>query len=79
MFLKYLADLITKLPLIKQCDKIGGVIYGLLQGGVIVFIGLALVTFISTISGQYAVQELVNQSYIGSTLNNNNVLLNILF
>ena len=79
IFVKVIADIITKLPIIKQCDKIGGIVYGILQAGVIIFIGLALVTFISTISGQYGVQELVNQSYIGSILNNNNILLKILF
>ena len=79
VFIKFIADIITKLPLIKQCDKIGGIVYGILQAGVIIFIGLALITFISTLSGHYTVQELINQSYIGSTLNNNNILLKILF
>lgn len=78
-FIKALADLITKLPIIKQCDKIGGVIYGILQGAIIIFIGLALITFISTATNQYTVLELVNQSYIGSILNNNNILLRIIF
>lgn len=78
-FIKALADLITKLPIIKQCDKIGGVVYGILQGAIIVFIGLALITFISTATNQYTVLELVNQSYIGSILNNNNILLRIIF
>lgn len=79
IFVKALADLITKLPVIKQCDKIGGIIYGILQGFVIVFIGLALITFISTITNQYALLEIINQSYIGSILNNNNILLKIIF
>ncbi|MBR2240272.1 MAG: CvpA family protein [Clostridia bacterium] len=79
IFVKALADLITKLPLIKQCDKIGGVIYGILQSFVIVFIGLALTTFISTMVNQYSVLELVNQSYIGSILNNNNILVKLIF
>ncbi len=79
VFIKALADLITKLPIIKQCDKIGGVIYGILQSFVIVFIALALITFISTMTNQYSVLELVNQSYIGSILNNNNILLRIIF
>lgn len=78
-FIKALADLITKLPIIKQCDKIGGVVYGILQGAIIIFIGLALITFISTATNQYTVLELVNQSYIGSILNNNNILLRIIF
>ena len=79
IFIKALADLITKLPIIKQCDKIGGVIYGILQAFVIVFIALALVTFISTMLNQYTVLEYVNQSYIGSILNSNNILLRIIF
>ncbi len=79
IFVKALADLITKLPVIKQCDKIGGIVYGILQGFVIVFIALALITFVSTATNQYALLELINQSYIGSILNNNNILLKIIF
>lgn len=79
LFVKALTDLITKLPIIKQCDKIGGVVYGILQSFVIVFIALALITFISTMINNYEVLELVNKSYIGSILNNNNILLRIIF
>ena len=79
IFVKALSDLITKLPLIKQCDKIGGVLYGVLQAFVIIFIALAVITFISTITNQYGILELINQSYIGNILNNNNILLKIIF
>ena len=79
IFIKLLADLITKLPIVKQCDKIGGVVYGVLESFVIVFIALALVTFISTMTSHYEVLELINKSYIGSILNNNNILLKIIF
>ncbi len=79
IFVKTLTNLITKLPLIKQCDKIGGVIYGILQGLIILFITFALITFISTISGRYEVLEIINNSYIASKLCNNNILLNVIF
>ena len=79
IFVKALADLITKLPIIKQCDKIGGVIYGILQGFVFIFIAFALITFISTITNKYEVLELINNSYIASYLFENNILLNIIF
>ena len=79
IFIKTLTNLITKLPLIKQCDKIGGVIYGVLQGMIIIFITLALITFISTITGNYSVLEIINNSYIASRLANNNILLNVIF
>lgn len=79
IFVKAIADLITKLPIIKQCDKIGGVIYGVLQFLVLVFIGLALITFVSTMINQYTLLELINKSYIGSILNNNNILIKLIF
>lgn len=79
VFVKAIADLITKLPIIKQCDKIGGVVYGVLQFLVIVFIALALITFVSTMIGQYTLLELINKSYIGSILNNNNILIKLIF
>lgn len=79
IFIKVLADLITKLPIIKECDKMGGVIYGILQSFVIVFIGLAIITFVSTMTENYTVLDLINQSYVGSILNNYNILLKIVF
>ena len=79
IFVKFIANIITKLPIIKQCDKIGGVLYGVLQGLLTVFILLALITFISTIVNQYALLEMINKSYIGSILYNNNILLKVIF
>lgn len=79
VFIKSLTNLITKLPLIKQCDKIGGVIYGILQAMIIIYIALALIAFISTISNKYEIMEIINNSYIASKLSNNNILLNIIF
>lgn len=79
IFVKALTNLITKLPILKQCDKIGGILYGLLQGLVILFIGFALITFVSTITNQYGLMELINKSYIGSILCNNNILINLIF
>ena len=79
IFVKAVADVITKLPIIKQCDKIGGVVYGLLQAMVIIFIALALITFISTMTNKFTLLEMINQSYLGSILNENNILLNVIF
>ena len=67
------------MPLIKQCDKIGGILYGVLQGFFIIFIGCALITVISPIVNQYALLEIINQSYIGNIICNNNILLKLIF
>lgn len=79
IFVHALTNLITKLPLIKQCDKIGGILYGILHGFIVVFIVLALITFISTIINNYTLLEMINKSIVGNMLNNNNLLLNLIF
>ena len=78
-FVKALANLLTKLPLLKQCDKIGGVVYGAAEGLLIIFITLALITLISTIVNRYEILEIINNSYITKYLNDYNILLKVIF
>ena len=78
-FIKALTNLLTRLPLLKQCDKIGGVAYGIAEGLLIIFIVLALITVISTIVNRYEILEIINNSYFAKYLNEYNILLNIIF
>lgn len=78
ILLKFVTSLIAKLPVIKQCDKIGGVVYGLLEGLVIVYILLAIISLVSPMmNGTLA--NMINNSYLGSAMYNNNILLKIIF
>ena len=47
ILLKYITALIAKLPVIKQCDKLGGIVYGLLEGLIIVYVLLAIISTLS--------------------------------
>src|SRR5574344_643057 len=75
IFVKAITNLITKLPIIKQCNKLGGIVFGLLQGLVIVYVILAIITVIVALTGNYALSKLIGESYIGSILYNDNLLL----
>lgn len=78
ILLKFVTSLIAKLPVIKQCDKLGGIIYGILEGLIIIYVILAIISFISpTVNGTLAKE--INQSYIGNIMYNNNLLLRIIF
>ena len=78
IFLRFVTSLIAKLPVIKQFDKLGGIIYGLLEGLIIVYVLLAIISFISPmLNGTLA--NAINESYIGSMMYNNNLLLKIIF
>ena len=76
--LKFITALIAKLPVIKQFDKLGGIIYGLLEGLVITYFALALISFITPMTKGNLSSD-INKSYIGSSMYNNNLLLKIIF
>ncbi len=77
IFVSALSKLITDLPIIKQFDKTGGILYGALKALVIVFVILALISFISPMIEQTGIIVAINKSFIGSALYNHNILLNI--
>ncbi len=78
IFLRFITALIAKLPVIKQCDKLGGIIYGIIEGLIIIYVLLAIISFVSPmLSGNLA--NVIDKSYIGSIMYNNNLLLKIIF
>ena len=78
IFLKFITSLIAKLPVIKQFDKLGGIIYGVLEGLIVVYVILAIISFASPIIGG-ELTEAIDESYVGSMMYNNNLLLKIIF
>lgn len=79
IFVSALSKIITDLPIIKQFDKAGGIIYGLLRALVLIFILFALISLISPMIEQTGIIMTINKSFVGSILYNNNILLNIVF
>ncbi len=79
IFVSALSSIITDLPIIKQFDKAGGILYGALKAFVIIFVVLALISLISPMIEQTGIIVAINKSFIGSILYNNNILLNIVF
>lgn len=76
-FVTFLADLIAKLPILKQFNELGGTIYGLLEGLFIVFIGFAVISLIAPMLDSSILQA-INSSLLGSICYNNNLLLKII-
>lgn len=79
IFVKVITNLITELPIIKQVDKLGGVIYGLVAGLLVVFIIFAIISFISPLIESTGLLVTLNKSVLGSHMYNNNLLLKIIF
>ncbi|MCI8277851.1 MAG: CvpA family protein, partial [Clostridia bacterium] len=79
IFVKGLANIITSLPIIKQFDKLGGIIYGLVEAFVIIYALLAVLSFISPVVSGTGIIDAVQKSFVGSAMYNNNLLLKLIF
>lgn len=73
------AQQITKLPILKQIDRAGGMLYGFVEGMVIIFIVLGVISLVSVAWPDNFAIEAIVRSTIGSALYNNNIVLNLLF
>lgn len=79
IFVKGLAKLITKLPVIKQFDKLGGIIYGMLEAIIVIYGILAILSFASPLVSSSGIIQAVQESFIGNIMYNNNLLLKLIF
>ncbi len=77
-FVKSIATLIAKLPIINLLDQFGGVVFGFLKGVVIIYVILAIISIISPLISELRILNSINNSYIGSKMYNNNLLLNLI-
>ena len=79
ILLTFLTDMITQLPLLKQCNEIGGILYGIIKALLIIYVLLAIVFFITYVTGNTAIADAISNSFITKFFYNNNLLLTILF
>ena len=77
--LTFVADAITSLPILKQIDDIGGILYGLVKALLIIYLVLAIVSLIVSFTASTAVSDAIASSYVTKFFYNNNVLLNLVF
>ena len=79
ILLTFITDLITELPIIKQFNEIGGVLYGVVKALLIIYVILAIAFFLVYVTGNVTISEAISSSYITKFFYNNNILLNIIF
>lgn len=59
-----LMDFIANLPILKQFDEVGGIIYGLIRGTLIVCVIVLLIGVFSKINPQNSLNENIQKSYL---------------
>ena len=76
-FVSALTDLITKLPILKQVNKFGGTVYGIIKGIILVYTILAVIYLLTPLL-KNTITEDINRSIITKTLYNNNFILHMI-
>ena len=79
LLLKFIAEGLAELPIIKQFNKLGGTIYGIIRGIVFIYILLAICFFIVSVGNFGIVTDVIDSSILTKFLYTNNIILNIIF
>ena len=79
LLLTFISDIITSLPILKQFNDVGGVLYGAIKALLIIYIILTIVFFIMCYTSNSTIADDINSSYVTKFFYEHNLLLNILF
>ena len=79
ILLTFVTDMITSLPILKQFNELGGILYGLIKALLIIYVLLAIAFFIVYTTGSTGLADAIANSFITKFFYNNNLLLSILF
>lgn len=74
LFIRFSGDLIAKLPFIKQFNHIGGFIYGILAGFIVIYIIFTIIAVLAPVVNLNNVINYINSSIIGNIMYNNNII-----
>ena len=76
ILLRFVTQTIAKLPIIKQFNTLGGIIYGILKGLIIIYVLLTIMYLIVSIKGNGNIALAIDSSCITKFLYDNNIIVN---
>lgn len=79
MLTRFIADGIASLPIIKQFNKLGGILYGILSGLIIIYGLLAILFFVISINNTGMIANAVETSLLSKFLSTHNIILDMIF
>ena len=78
VFISAIANWIAKLPILKQANKLGGILYGLLRGILITYAILLILNLVITLNPQSGLNKTMNETYLAKAMMEYNIL-NVFF
>lgn len=77
LFAKAIMEGIAELPIIKQFNEVGGIIYGVLRGILVIYLLLLIVSLIVPMLNNQVILEIIEKTILCKFMYNNNILLGI--
>lgn len=78
ILLNFITDKLADLPIIKQFNELGGIVYGALEGILIIYVILAILFFIISVNNNEVLNEAINTSFVTKFMYAHNILLKII-
>ena len=73
-FVTALANLIAKLPILNQFNKVGGIVYGAIRGILVIYVVLLIVSFVGQINPQNKLHTEIQKSFIAKEMYSKNII-----
>lgn len=72
-FISSLSEIVTKLPVINQLNKAGGILYGIILAFFIIYLVLLIISFIAKLNPNSEVEQLIQSTYVTKLLYEYNI------
>ena len=75
LFIRFVAEMLANLPIIKMFNRSGGLIYGVIKGFLIVYVILGIFSLASPFIASWGVIDAIQDSTLGKKMYNDNVIV----
>ena len=79
LFAKVLLEAVSELPIVKQFNEAGGIIYGILRGIILIYVILTIISLILPMIDKDTILGIINDTILTKILYNNNIILMFFF
>ena len=79
IILVLISDWITNIPVIKQFNQLGGVLYGIIRGLLLIYVILSIVFLVVSVTANNSIITVIESTILTEFMYKNNILLNIIF
>lgn len=78
LFIRFLAEILANLPIIRMFNRSGGLVYGVIKGFLVAYAILAIFAVASPLISSWGVLDAIQDSTLGSKMYNDNIILEFL-